>query len=369
MNKKWKKFERVVAAIHVAEDSGASITWNEHINGRQFDVAIRFKFQFYDYLVLIECRDKKSKVKAEAVEAFVTKSRDAGANKSIIVSSSGFQSGAKTVAAKHNIELFTLTEIHTMTAITLADTIGSVLVLLPVGFWRTGTRELVNLSTNPTQRAHEIANIRMIGFGDAKLIDILKPYSQLVAPFDIPGVPKFGPTFPFATKTPHNSAITLQLGTSIVFPGNTTEIPVSHLLLSYWMQDAQTVVPGMSPAQYQYTNEQTQKTTIINAAELKLGFETKLEPGKYYYDPQENAPYYCESIEGKGALLFLLYSYQQGDFVQGKCVVPLSAAGSFFEVTDKEEIAKLTILYAQVKEKEARYDHTPQAQAFRDGLK
>ena len=105
MDKKWKKFERVVAAIHVAENSGTSVTWNEHINGRQFDVAIRFKFQFYDYLVLIECRDKKSKVKAEPVEAFVTKSRDAGANKAIIVSSSGFQSGAKTVAAKHHILL------------------------------------------------------------------------------------------------------------------------------------------------------------------------------------------------------------------------------------------------------------------------
>jgi len=369
MDKKWKKFERVVAAIHVAEDSGASVTWNEHINGRQFDVAIRFRFQFYDYLVLIECRDKKSKVKAEAVEAFVTKSRDAGANKAIIVSSSGFQSGAKIIAAKHNIELFTLTEIHAMTAITLADTIGSVLVLLPVGFWRTGTKELVNLSTNPNQRAHEIANIRMIGFGNAKLIDILKPYSQLVAPFDIPGVPKFGPTFPFATKSRQNSAITLQLGTRIVFPGSTNEIPVSHLLLSYWMQDADADVPGMNPAEYHYTNEQTQKTTTINAEELKLGFDTKLEPGKYYFDPQENAPYYCESIEEKGALLFLLYSYQRGDFVQGKCVVPLSAAGSFLEVTDEEEIAKLKILYAQVKGKEAMYDHTPQAQAFRDSLK
>jgi hypothetical protein len=368
MDKKWKKFERVVVAIHVAENSGAKITWNEHINGRQFDVAIRFKFQFYDYLVLIECRDKKSKVKAEAVEAFVTKSRDSGANKAIIVSSSGFQSGAKTVATKHNIELFTLTEIQTMTALTLADKFGSVLVLLPIGFWRTGTRELVSLSTIPTQRENEIANIRMIGFGNARLIDILKPYSQLVAPFDIPGVPKFGPTFPFATKTRHNSAITLQLGTKIVFPGGTIEIPVSHLLLSYWLQDAKTAIPGVNPAQYQYTNEQTQKTNTVNADELQLGFETKLEPGKYYFDPQMNAPYYCESIVDKGALLFLLYSYQQGNFAQAKCVVPLSAAGNFFEITDAAEIAKLEILYAQVKAKEAQFDDTPEAQAFRDSL-
>ena len=103
MDKKWKKFERVVAAIHVAEHSGATVTWNDHINGRQFDVVIRFKFQFYEYLTLIECRDEQRRVEAGDVDAFVTKSRDAGANKAIIVSSSGFQSGAKTIAERHNI--------------------------------------------------------------------------------------------------------------------------------------------------------------------------------------------------------------------------------------------------------------------------
>lgn len=35
MDKKWKKFEQVVAAIHVAENSGAAVTWNDHIN-KQF---------------------------------------------------------------------------------------------------------------------------------------------------------------------------------------------------------------------------------------------------------------------------------------------------------------------------------------------
>src|SRR5258705_11463868 len=112
MEKKWKKFERVVAAIHVAENVGATVVWNDHINGRQFDVTIRFKFQFYEYLVLIECKNQKFPVKAEDIDAFVTKSRDAGANKAIVVSGSGFQSGAKTIADKHNIELFTLTEIE-----------------------------------------------------------------------------------------------------------------------------------------------------------------------------------------------------------------------------------------------------------------
>ncbi len=49
---KWKKFERLVAAIHSAEQKGASVKWNDAINGRQFDVTIRFKEGFYDYLTV-----------------------------------------------------------------------------------------------------------------------------------------------------------------------------------------------------------------------------------------------------------------------------------------------------------------------------
>jgi hypothetical protein len=365
MDKKWKKFERVVAAIHVAENTGAKVTWDDHINGRQFDVSMRFKFQFYDYLVLIECKDEQQHVKAEDVDAFVTKSRDTGANKAIIVSSSGFQSGAKKVAEKYNIELFTLTEIHNMPEGMLTDNIVSVLALLPVGFWKTGTREIIYLSTNPVERENEINNIPLIGMGPLKLIDILKPYSQLIAPFDIPGVPKFGGDFPVATKTRQNKAIQLQHGTKIRFPNTSAEIPVSHVLLSYWMQDARVIVPHSTPSiQYQYKNERTETTTTIDAEKLKLGFETKLEPGKFYIDPQTNYFYYCESIIKKGALLYLIYSYQNGQFVQGKAILPLSEANCFLEITDKQEIEKMKLLYQQVKDKDKQFANTPEAKAW-----
>ena len=364
MHKKWKKFEQVVAAIHVAENSGATATWNDHINGRQFDVVIRFKFQFYEYLTLIECRDEQRRVEAGDVDAFVTKSRDAGANKAIIVSSAGFQSGAKTIADRHNIELYTLTEIHDMPEGALADTLVSVLVLVPDGFWKTGTREVIYLSKNPKQREFEINNIPLIGMGPLKLIDILKPYSQLIAPFDIPGAPKFGGDFPLATKVPQRKAITLQLNTKIRFPNSSTEIPVSHVLLTYWMQDARVIQPSFAPTQYQYKNERTDKSTTIDAAKLKLQYETKVEPGKFYLDPQTNYFYYCESIKKKGALLYLIYSYQNGQFVQGKAIVPESEDNTFVEITDRVEIEKMNILYLQVKEKDKQFADTPEAKAW-----
>src|ERR1700730_5470609 len=183
-----------------------------------------------------------------------------------------FLSGAKTIAERHNIELFTLTEIHDMPEGMLTDNIVSVLILLPVGFWKTGTKEIIYLSKNPQQREYEINNIPLIGMGPLKLIDILRPYSQLIAPFDIPGVPKFGGDFPVATKVRQNKAITLQLNTRIKSPNATTEIPVSHVLLSYWMEDARVVVPNLAPStKYQYKNERTDSTTTIDGENLQLG--------------------------------------------------------------------------------------------------
>ncbi|MBM4433404.1 MAG: restriction endonuclease, partial [Chloroflexi bacterium] len=106
----WKNFERVIAAFHSAEMAGATINLNEEINGREFDVTIRFQVGFYEYLTLIECKRYSKPVSVEKVEAFVTKSRDANANKALMFSSSGYQSSAIKVAEKYSIDLYTVFE-------------------------------------------------------------------------------------------------------------------------------------------------------------------------------------------------------------------------------------------------------------------
>ncbi|MBM4137156.1 MAG: restriction endonuclease [Nitrospira sp.] len=105
---KWKLFEKLVTAIHLVDESNSRIKWNEKIYGRQFDVTIRTKIGFYDYLTVIECKNFSEPVPVKEVEAFVTKSRSVKADKAVIVSSSGYQSGAEEVAKQNKIELFTL---------------------------------------------------------------------------------------------------------------------------------------------------------------------------------------------------------------------------------------------------------------------
>lgn len=105
----WKYFERIVAAIHHAESQGGTVVWNDTIQGRQFDVTVRFKFGLHEYLTVIECKKYLTKkIPVEKIDAFATKARDANANKAVVVSSNGYQSSCFDVANRHGIKLLTL---------------------------------------------------------------------------------------------------------------------------------------------------------------------------------------------------------------------------------------------------------------------
>jgi hypothetical protein len=114
---KWRRFEKVVAAIHRLKCEGALVQFDEKIIGqlskrkRQCDVTLRFSNGYYDFLLVVECKDKNRPVKVEEVEALCQKLRDIRADKGVIVSAHGFQAGAVAVAEKTGVDLFTLKEI------------------------------------------------------------------------------------------------------------------------------------------------------------------------------------------------------------------------------------------------------------------
>ena len=101
--------ERIVAGIQTMTTAGATVSWNEVINGRQFDVVVRFKLGTLRYLVLIEVRNRTRKTAASDMDAFVLKAGDQNANKAVFVTAAGFQDGAIIVAKRHGVDLFTLT--------------------------------------------------------------------------------------------------------------------------------------------------------------------------------------------------------------------------------------------------------------------
>jgi len=73
-----------------------------------FDVTARFSALGADFLVLIECKHERRKVERQDVQTLHTKLVSTGAQKAILFSIAGFQSGALKYAGTHGIALVQL---------------------------------------------------------------------------------------------------------------------------------------------------------------------------------------------------------------------------------------------------------------------
>jgi len=79
---------------------------------REFDVVIKSKLNGYDMCIAIECKDYRSRVPIEKIEAFKSKcSTVKEINKMVFVSARGYQRGAITQAKNFGIDLLTAEQI------------------------------------------------------------------------------------------------------------------------------------------------------------------------------------------------------------------------------------------------------------------
>jgi hypothetical protein len=111
----WKRFEKLVARIHIALCRGAEVKWSEKMldasgTERQIDVTIRTKSGPHEILGIVQCKFEKRPVTITEVEAFISVKRDLNAGIAIMVSQRGYQSGAEAKGKLHDIRLWTLEE-------------------------------------------------------------------------------------------------------------------------------------------------------------------------------------------------------------------------------------------------------------------
>ncbi|AKB36022.1 hypothetical protein MSSAC_1432 [Methanosarcina siciliae C2J] len=118
MARKGRELEELVAALEKGLGStDIKVTSPDQIEDkttkekREVDVSLKGKIGSNEILIIIECRDRKSKQDVTWIEQIATKRDDIGAHKAIAVSSSGFSEAAKNKAIAKNIELRTMEEI------------------------------------------------------------------------------------------------------------------------------------------------------------------------------------------------------------------------------------------------------------------
>jgi len=196
--------------------------------------------------------------------------------------------------------------------------------------------------------------VKLTGHGDLPLLHVLKPFANSIALRDVPGVPNFHPDVPSPTKEKQLIALNLLPGTKVQFPFTEEQIPVSHLVLTYWMASIRLMKPTLLDftiykdlgVKYDYKNVLTDEHTIIDGSNLLFGVDTKLEAGKFYSQARLKFFFYCERTTDTEAFMCLVESYQHGKIVQASFSVPLPEANPYYmEITDVDEIQRLRRMY------------------------
>ena len=336
MEKSWLKFERLVAAIHHAESQGAKVKWNDKLNGRQFDVTLRFTFGLHEYLTVIECKDTGSRVPVEKVDALVTKAKDINANKVVMVSSGGYQSGCQEVAQRHGIKLLTLTEKLEIDITQLISEVTPALNIYDVYLTRLNGDKF--LFADEGGRLHYLMN-------QVRLISNRRNISpnQLITEWQL--------TCPHLEfKAGNNINLILDEKTIATIPH---EGEIEAISIQFKCKMAQAfiakqpildthILEGLS-TKYELIDESGQVCHTTSSSDLKLGFDTKIIPGKFYSNPNLHMYYYCASVDNNLITWILIESYQHGNLFQGTFTQE-SKYGHYYVVVDEvKKIKKLKL--------------------------
>ena len=333
-NTNWKKFERVVAAIHRARASGGDVRWNDVINGRQFDVTIRFKFGLHDYLTVIECKHYSGRVSVETVDALVTKARDVHANKAILVSSNGYQSGCIPVAERHGISLLVLSEKVVDDISRFAVAFAPALDISEVGLiLRSGER--YKLEDEGGRLAYLMRHTKILGHAGAATPDDLISNWQRSRPA-------------ISLKGKNNVYIELNAGARVVVPYDgdfeATRIQFQCEIVEAPIENGPMIdarVRGALATEYQLSDASGEVLHTARMQDLELGEPDGVRSGQFYSQPDIGINYFCFKIMDGLVTWIVLENYQHGILFQATLEQKIEFAKHYLEITDKRLLVRL----------------------------
>jgi Restriction endonuclease len=331
---RWRHFERLVAAIHAAQDKGATVRWDEKIDGRQFDVTVRFRSGLYDYLTVIECKAVSTPVKAEVVDALVTKARDAGAHKAVIASTAGFQPSAYEVAKRYNIVLLSVQELDALPeGLLLGEPVEALHIQEVVLNYKEGGSRRLPIISNVL--AYYMHHVRVTGNGAdlslSRLIDQIEHRLQ-------------------RTSGPARSTVQLLDGAVIVAPEDDSDVvptgPATSISFVYSFVKVPTLqTRGIDPTifspQLQIRDEISGRTFVLDQGGLPLGLDTTFVPGKFYEAVDVGFYWFCKAVNGDTAVMILVESFQHGQLLQATATMSAGRSKFYVEVTDAQVVARL----------------------------
>jgi hypothetical protein len=345
---KWRKFEKIIAGIHKFAEMGARVVLDDHIVGkitkrrRQIDVSVRFKHGFYEYLLIVECKNYKHKVPVKDVESLRTKMKDVGADRGVMVTTVGYQAGAIETARAYNIELRTLAEeASDWTSVVKKEVIsfpffaGAEFDHDPFG--RPLATEWKPLTFDSIVFLRQAEGKSPVTFDElikTIAVNIYERGERLPAVVTVPFDPPWQMLFPDEQKPFPVRGVKLRFEPYVLRTERTIDLP-----------------PRVS--RYIYSDTIGEDRREIPAGAVPIGLDTILEQGKYYKNDR-GGYYKCLEIRDENVLWLEMNVRQDenGQAFHGEFMQDLKFACYYVPVTESVELAGLEHLYARLEEYE-----------------
>jgi hypothetical protein len=155
-----------------------------------------------------------------------------------------------------------------------------------------------------------------------------------------------------AVCRPKDYLVPLPSGTVFIHPNSQTRVRIKGFSFTYRIIPQAEVrdLEAVFEDRYGVTKQSLQEEMLkrnAGADPLKIGdgFDTVLRPTKYYYNPQLQFSYYCETVAKGQARVVLVESYQNGSLMQARLTISRAQYSQYIEVTNSNEIDRLRKLY------------------------
>jgi HJR/Mrr/RecB family endonuclease len=315
--------------------NGADVRWNEKIDGRQFDVVIYFKCGEYSYLTVIECKNYKSKIPAEKVEAFVTKSNGVKANKAVMFSSQGFQSGAHKVAKEHGVDLITLNEEHKIPNEYLSTAIYPSINIYCI--------KLIKKGKNKPIEFEEGAKLQYLAFQSFIIKD-----TQKISIYDF--------LARWATHSLHKISKEVKEYKIEIGSDETIRVPelgeysnINAISFKVRLVDSKKYLGSQLD---RYLIERSHRNIILSNhtngniekvlfKDIDPGFDSDIIVENFYHSPSLGFDYFCKEIDGDLITWWLIESYQHGKRIDVLFTQRKKDATGYQKITNKKKLKKL----------------------------
>ncbi|RTL67100.1 MAG: hypothetical protein EKK42_15085 [Pseudonocardiaceae bacterium] len=340
--------ERIVAGIQSVTTTGADVTWNEELNGRQFDVVVRFRLGMLSYLVLIEVKNRTRKTSASDMDAFVQKSRDQNANKAVFVTAAGFQAGAISVAKRHAVDLFTI----------VFDEHGASMSpqMSFIAITRGGATESPQWNLSEPELGTNIEDIELI-YADGRNFLIPNEPSQMryyLEQTKLPDGRKLRDAIeverlPLVSLGEHQT-FDLDLSTPTeIAPPDTFAFPAGTILkfrlhftgrMGRRIQGNILFEPTILALPVIYTDVLSGQSWQFDVRSLPLG-NKRVSVGQFYLIMHPITYFYCDAIIGEQIRWYLVESFQSGQLIQAIMTQDIKYSSHYIPVRDKTIVDRL----------------------------